>query len=192
MISAVLGTGVAVFVSGARAASCAGFVAPLSARVAQADVIVVGHVASQSPLSAGIAPEAFLKGPARPEELSILRPAQAPECPLAALPGAGERVLLMLRATAGGYAWPDEPMAYTLAGGRATLLSDTLADDRTESSLVADIRTQTNLYAVPATTNDDGASIDWKKTVLPVAAALLVVFGIGLLLMRTWHRIDPS
>jgi len=43
-----------------------------------------------------------------------------------------------------------------------------------------------------AAIGEEGAAIDWIGTVLPVSAALLVVFAIGLLLMRTWHRIDPS
>lgn len=160
--------------------------------MAQADVIVVGHIIGQSPYGAGVAPEAFLKGRARPEDIVLQRPAQPPECPLAALPGQGARVLLLLQATNGGYAWPDESMAYVLEGGNARLASESLKDDHTEPALLSDIRSQTNLYAVPAAKNSEGASIDWKSTVVPVSVALGIVFVIGLVLMRTWHRIDPS
>jgi hypothetical protein len=58
--------------------------------------------------------------------------------------------------------------------------------------VVAAIRAITGQYAVPAGSKDEGAGIDWKSTVLPVGAALLAVFAIGLVLMRQWHKIDPS
>jgi hypothetical protein len=45
---------------------------------------------------------------------------------------------------------------------------------------------------VPAQTNSQGASLDWIKVVLPTALVVLAVFGIGLYLMKIWHRIDPT
>jgi hypothetical protein len=189
--TAALFVGAAVFVHPTSATSCAAFVPPLAARVAQADVIVVGSVLAVDPDRATVAPEAFLRGPARPDALILKQPPRTPECPLAML-AAGDRVVLLLNAADGGYAWPDASLAYVLKDGIARIASDQLSDDHLESQLVSDIRSQTNLYAVPAEGPDDGASIDWMKTVIPVTAALVVVFGIGLLLMRTWHRIDPS
>jgi hypothetical protein len=54
------------------------------------------------------------------------------------------------------------------------------------------VRGITEQYAVPAASAGDGAGIDWWKTVLPVGVATLALFGVGLYLMRIWHRIDPS
>ncbi len=186
-----LHAGAAAFVQPARAASCAGFAAPLAARVAQSDVIVIGSVQSASGSAASVVPEAFLKGPARPEALSLRKPDQPPECPLADFT-AGARVLVLVSARDGGYAWPDAAYAYVLKDGQARLATDQIADDRLESQLVSDIRSVTNLYAVPAKNGSDGASIDWVKTVVPVTIALVLVFAIGLWLMRIWHRIDPT
>jgi hypothetical protein len=45
---------------------------------------------------------------------------------------------------------------------------------------------------VPAANQSEGASLDWVRVVLPTTIVVLIVFGIGLVLMRTWHRIDPS
>ncbi len=184
--------GAAVFVRPAAAASCAGFVPPLAGRVAQAEVIVVGTIQAVDANRATVLPEAFLRGPARPDALTLVKLARTPECPLADL-AAGSRVLLLLNAADGGYAWPDAALAYVLKDGRAYIASDQLApDDHAESQLITEIRSQTNLYAVPAKSSGEGASIDWVKTVLPVTGALIVVLAIGLLLMRTWHRIDPT
>lgn len=189
--TAVLLVGAAVSVRPANASSCAGFVPPLAGRVAQAEVIVVGTIQAVEPDRATALPEAFLRGPARPDALRLQKPVRTPECPHAEFT-AGNRVLLLLNPADGGYAWPDASLAYVLRDGRARLATDQLVDDRIESQLISDIRSQTNLYAVPAGRSDSGAAIDWMKTVIPVTAALVVVFGIGLLLMRTWHRIDPS
>ncbi len=47
-------------------------------------------------------------------------------------------------------------------------------------------------YGVTAVDKDEGAGINWSDTVLPLCVVLVVVFGIGLVMMRVWHRIDPS
>lgn len=135
-------------------------------------------------------PEAFLKGPARPDAMPIVPPTRAPECPLANL-NAGDRAMLFLSTSGSGFAWPDAAYAYVLKDGHGRLTGD-VADDHLESQLVSDVRSVTNLYAVPAKDTSETAGIDWMKTVLPVAGALVLVFGIGLLFMRTWHRIDPT
>lgn len=191
LATAVLIAGSAGFVRPVGATSCAGFAAPLASRVTQADVIVIGSVRTAGPDSSTVAPEAFLRGPTRPDTLTLTKPARDPECPLAELT-AGSRVLLLLNTSSDAYGWPDASLAYVLKDGHATLASRQIADDRLEAELISDIRSQTNLYAVPASNTGDAAGIDWVKTVVPVTVALLVVFGIGLVLMRTWHRIDPS
>jgi hypothetical protein len=66
------------------------------------------------------------------------------------------------------------------------------AEPRSEVEVVSSIRAITGQYAVPAATEAEGAGIDWGNTVLPLGLVLLVIFGIGLVLMRVWHRIDPS
>ena len=56
----------------------------------------------------------------------------------------------------------------------------------------AEIRTVTGQYAVPAADDEEGATLDWMKVVLPVGLATLGVFAVSLVLMRMWHKIDPS
>ena len=137
-----------------------------------------------------LTPEAFLKGPARPEPLVLATPDPQPECQLADL-RPGQRALLILTTGNAAYAWPDSMNGYVLKDGHARL-TGTDPDDHLESGLISDVRSVTNLYAVPATNASGAEGIDWMKTVVPVGAALLLVFGIGLLFMRTWHRIDPT
>ena len=61
-----------------------------------------------------------------------------------------------------------------------------------EAELVSRIRALTNQYTVPAAAESESAGIDWGRTVVPVGFAVLALFGVGLVLMRIWHRIDPS
>jgi hypothetical protein len=61
-----------------------------------------------------------------------------------------------------------------------------------ESELIAQVRSVTNRYAVPAASPSEGEGIDWGKTVVPLSIALGAVFIIGLFLMGIWHRIDPT
>jgi len=159
-------------------------------RVAQADLIVLGTVTASTGASARIAPTAYLKGPAQAGDVELRRPAREPECPLAELKP-GTRIIALLQSSSGVIVWPDATQVYDLKGGQATS-GPPANDTKPESVLLQEIRTVTNQYAVPAANADEGASLDWVKTVVPVSVALLIVFGIGLVLMRTWHRIDPS
>lgn len=174
----------------ATAFSCAAEPPPLAIRIHESSVIAIGAIESGGAGGFQLRPEAFLKGPARPDPLPVIRPAQEPECPLANL-SAGDRAMLFLGPSGSGFGWPDAAYAYVLKDGHARLTGD-VVDDHLESQLVADVRSVTNLYTVPATDTSETAGIDWMKTVLPVAGALVLVFGIGLLFMRTWHRIDPT
>ena len=162
----------------------------MAMRVAQAGLIVLGMVTTSSVTSARIAPTAYLKGPAQAGEVEVRRPERESECPLAELQP-GTRVVAFLQLSSGIVVWPDATQVYDLKGGQA-MSGDPSNDVKPESELLQEIRTVTNQYAVPAANQDDGASLGWVKTVIPVSVALLVVFGIGLVLMRTWHRIDPS
>jgi hypothetical protein len=167
------------------------------ADVAAANMIVIGRVASIDTNSAHIAPEAFLKGPASASEIVIEGGHQA-GCASVALEQ-NQRVLLSLRSdSAGVVAWPliDNGPSYLLENGRAISLdprnNQTIDNAPTEASVVDHIRGITEQYAVPAQTASEGASLDWVKVVLPTALVVLAVFGIGLYLMKIWHRIDPT
>jgi hypothetical protein len=143
-----------------------------------------------------IEPEAFLKGPASSEPVTLAAPdtgvhatleAQGAECPRAKA-SQGDRVLVyILDAQAPHYPYLNE--AYVLKDGHARMEG---SNELTEVQLVNEIRAITEQYAVPAATASEGAGIDWGSTVVPLGAALAVVFVIGLALMRVWHRIDPS
>ena len=129
-------------------------------------------------------PEAFLKGPASNEPLRFT--GVESDCSVAPLT-AGDRVLVYV-SDASAPRYPLLNGAYILKDGHATM-GDTV---RTEVQVVSAIRAVTGQYAVPAASSDEGAGIDWGHTVLPLGAALAVIFAIGLILMRIWHRIDPS
>jgi len=149
-----------------------------------------------SDTQARITPEAYLKGPVSASDVVVQ--AAGPGC--AGVPlEQGERVLLMLPNSGGNLLWPmlDSPGgAYRLVDGRAVNLdprvTQTVDSAPTESDVVEHIRSVTGQYAVPATSPSEGASLDWFKVVAPVTIACLIVFGIGLWLMKIWHRIDPT
>lgn len=87
--------------------------------------------------------------------------------------------------------WPTAGRVFWLQDGRATgggETSETLA----EVDLTQKVRAVTGQFAVPAVSGDEGAGIDWGHTVIPLGIALAIIFVIGLVLMRVWHRIDPS
>lgn len=153
--------------------------------VADSEVVVIGAVASAAGDTLVFEPEAFLKGPVSTEPLRFS--ARRSECPVANL-HEGDRALLYV-ADAADPGWPLANMAYVLRDGKASREGE---PSRTETEVVNAVRAITGQYAVPAASADEGAGIDWGSTVLPLGAALLVVFAIGLVLMRVWHRIDPS
>ncbi len=166
--------------------------------VESASIVVIGRVynitADASPDTldtAVVKPEAFLKGPATGAGLRFERRGPVFPCQYAEFSD-GERLLVIAQESSEPFAWPAPNAAFRLQEGRAFSLNP--ADDRprTEVELVTGIRGITEQYAVPAASQDEGASIDWVGTVLPVGAGLAVIFGISLVLMRLWHRIDPS
>lgn len=164
-----------------------------------ADVVVIGVIAQVEGVggdTASLKPEAFLKGPTSATDVVIGGPMVA-GCGRILL-HEGDRVLLTLSSDKGVFAWPliDSEGSYLLEDGRAVSLNtfnnQTVANAPTEAAVVDHIRSITGQYAVPAQTNSQGASLDWIKVVLPTALVVLAVFGIGLYLMKIWHRIDPT
>lgn len=160
-------------------------------------MIVIGTVASVDDDGARITPEAFLKGPASASDI-VISGGHAVGCASVELQ-AGERVLLSLRADSDGVVgWPliDSEPSYLLENGRAVSLDprsgQTAENAPTEAEVVDHIRSITGQYAVPAASDSEGASLDWLKVVLPTTLVVLAVFGIGLYLMKIWHRIDPT
>ncbi len=149
-----------------------------------------GAVADRGTLD--LTPEAFLKGNPNLADVRLITtlpdPCRSPALSVAV----GARVLVMAQQTADGLAWPSSRAVYVLADGRARSLNKGDTSDVPEASLIARVRAQTNQYSVPATTSDEGAGIDWVKTVLPVGGAIAGLMVVSLLLMRVWHRIDPS
>ena len=154
-------------------------------------MVVVGEVIDAVPGErAIIEPSLYLKGPTSAEELMLPYRETEAGCNSAELP-AGERVLLVLGREDGRVAWPGESQVFLLRDGRAYQGSGD-GPSQSELELIDRIRGVTGQYSIPAQTEDERARLDWTGTVIPVGLAVLVVFGIGLVLMREWHRIDPS
>ncbi|WP_322794899.1 hypothetical protein [Tepidiforma sp.] len=152
-------------------------------------LILIGTAAADGD-SLVIEPEGFLRGTASREPVRLGETPPDPACGPAPLKP-GERYLLFLDVDAAGAHWPAAGAAFALRDGRATRLDEGLPA-APEAEVVSQVRSLTGQYAVPAQQGQSGAGIDLRGTILPVGVVLLVVFGIGLVLMRIWHRIDPS
>ncbi len=188
--AAALIPGAAVFAS-QTPVPCPGTPPKLSDQVLRADVIVLGSVvAASDSVSVQIHPAAYLKGPAQAGDVELHYPSPEPACPLGSFTQDG-RIVVLLQSHAGDLQWPDAGEVYVLSDGSAVNeLHGGVS--QAESELLHDIRAITGQYAVPATDASEGASLDWVKVVLPTTVVTLIVFGLGLLFMRTWHRIDPT
>ena len=163
----------------------------LAEAVNASSVIVVGVVHEEN--GGGLAridPEAFLLGAASNEPIRPKYPNDLSDCALARLTE-GQRILAFLGSTDGVLDWPSAGRVFWLSNGEATSGGES-PTTVAEVAIVQKIRGLTGQYAVPAATKDDSAGIDWGNTVLPLGVVLLIIFGIGLVLMRVWHRIDPS
>jgi len=183
LLTAALIPGAAVSVRAANA--CGSLTAPsASEAVAQSQVVVIGTVAAAGEGTATLQPEVFLKGPASAEPIHFS--GTTDECPVAPLTS-GARALIYIP-DASHPRVPTMYEAWILTDGRASMDGA----EQSEADLVAAIRSVTGQYAVPVASRSEGAGIDWGHTVVPLGAALAIVFGIGLVLMRVWHRIDPS
>lgn len=183
--AAALIPGAAVFVTPAFACT---LLTPASAAefVPTAELIVIGTVTAASSTKLVLEPEAFLKGPASGEPIAFSA-AEGDMCPGATLETGDRALIYVFDAVA--LPWPYINQVYLLESGRATIVERT----ETEVAVVEQIRSLTGQYAVPAIADGgEGAGINWKSTVLPMGVVLIVVFGIGLVMMRVWHRIDPS
>ncbi|GIW12657.1 MAG: hypothetical protein KatS3mg062_0096 [Tepidiforma sp.] len=163
--------------------------AALDAAVLEANVIVVGTV-REAPDGPELQPEAFLKGTVSREVIRF-SPAALPEgCSPAKLEDA-DRVLVFLTTQGSLPAQPAATAAFVLRDGLA-VRADGGGQALPEVQLVERIRALTGQEAVPPEAGEQGAGIELRETILPVGVLLLAVFGIGLVLMRVWHRIDPS
>ena len=149
------------------------------------DVIVVGQLTSAGETPA-VDPEVYLRGSAVTQ---MLRLVDAPsECAKADLPPSGARVVVALRQEVGGFQWPVPAALFVVEGGVATN-GDDPPSSLPEDELISRIREVSGQYAVPAS---ESGSIDWLRVVLPVVLAAIVILGIGLVLLRIWHRIEPE
>jgi hypothetical protein len=100
--------------------------------------------------------------------------------------------VLVFAQGAGPYTWPgpeavfiEEPDGWHSANPDDPVVYN-------EGQLLARVEGLTGQYSVPAADKDEGAGIDWWGTIIPVGAVLLGLMAVGLVLMRIWHRIDPS
>lgn len=153
--------------------------------VPDAELIVLGEIVSVDSSGAVLRPEAFLKGPLAGEDIRLERDQSG--CPFAPLELNQRALVFIYEADTPDYPYSNQ--AYVLKDGHALMES---SRPLTEVEVVAAVRDITGQYAVPAANEDEGAGIDWQNTVLPLGVALAIIFVIGLLLMRVWHRIDPS
>jgi hypothetical protein len=161
-----------------------------ASRVIVLAVVLEGDAAldDTSATSATLKPAVFLKGPPSAGNI-VLRSVTAP-CGRAPLPE-GSRVVVLLGDGTGTDAWPDVNHGFFESEGAWRTANPVISRTYTEAEIVDRIRSLTNQAVEPAS-GDEGASIDWLGTILPVGAALAGILVVGLILMRTWHRIDPS
>ena len=145
----------------------------------------MGRVSNVDGESFQLQPEAFLKGPVSGDAIRFS--GKDAQCPTLEV-NADERFLVYM-AKADEPTWPLINQAYEFRNGKAYREGE---QERLEIEVISDIRAITGQYAVPAASESEGAGINWEDTVLPLGVVLLIIFGIGLVLMRVWHRIDPS
>ena len=162
-----------------------------------ANIIVIGTVVSERNVANTydlarivLQPEAFLKG--SPTRAVLTFDFGLPvACGLGVM-RVGDRYLVITTIRNGQLSWPAPKGVYLLSGGVASAAVSTGTITIAESELIDRIRAQTNQFSQPAAASGDGAGIDWVATVLPVGGALAGLLIVGLVLMRVWHRIDPS
>lgn len=165
--------------------------------VREAKLIVVGTVLSREDVAnvadlsrVGFKPESFLKG--SPSAANLAFEDGMPQVCEAVRARSGERYLLLVSSDTTPVAWPAPGRVYRLADGQAQSSNRGDPHQLAEADLVGRIRAQTNQFSQPAAASGDGAGIDWVSTVLPVGGALVGLLIVGLVLMRVWHRIDPT
>lgn len=162
----------------------------LAQSILQTDLIVIGIVHEEHGGGlASIEPQVYLKGAASSSAIQLVprTDSASASCERARLEE-GARIMAFLRSANGQPQWPGAAQVFWLIDGRASGLGGNVS----ESDLVQKVRAITGQYAVPAASQSESAGIDWRNTVLPLSVALVIVFAIGLVLMRVWHRIDPS
>ncbi|MGE5597083.1 MAG: hypothetical protein ACM3S1_13750, partial [Hyphomicrobiales bacterium] len=174
-LAAALHGGAAVFSARASDPCLQPDPANLLPAVEQSQLIVVGTVQTYNGgARARIQPEAFLKGAASSDPID-LRYEEPAQCDLARLED-GQRILAFLPVDDRGVLWPNAGRVFWLEDGRTVAGGDPPPPGMRAAHPIHDIRTLTEQYAVPAESADEGAGIDWLKTVLPVSVATLALF----------------
>ena len=164
----------------------------LTQAVEASGLILVAKVHRESPdAPAVLEPEAILKGSVPSTNVEVPVPEGDAPCDLAVLAD-GTRALLFLSLIEGRPEWPGASQVFDFRDGLAVQQEDLGFGIGPAVARVNSVRSITGQYVVPAADASEGAGIDWASTILPLGAALLIIFGIGLVLMRIWHRIDPS
>jgi hypothetical protein len=173
--------------------------AEFAANVRAAGLIVIGSVSDAG--SDGtvtdrgwieIRPEAFLKGNPSAAHIRFATSLPGPCSEPTISTARGARVLVLAAPVDGQLAWPEPQFIYVLADGQARNKSKGDTTTVAEAELVERIRAVTGQVSFAAESSGEGAGIDWRSTVLPIGGACIVLMVVGLLLMRVWHRIDPS
>ena len=156
------------------------------------DLIIIGRWVDLNDGRSGIEPEVYLKGIPSAATLRLGTPEGGAhsDCPPAVVPP-GSRVLAPLRSLEGELLYPDIHTIFILEAGLAKQ-ARTKVGTLTEDELISRVRKVTGQSAVPATSTHEGISISWVRVILPLGASVLGIFVIGLVLMRIWHRIDPT
>ncbi len=159
----------------------------LAGATGEAEVVVLGEI-RDGPADGGlqIHPSVYFKGPAGSADPALVRVPEG-DCPAAELQ-TGQRIIFFGRSTSGGLVWPSAGAVVFLTEGSALLPGS--GERLSESALVALLQRETGQYAVPAGPRSPIA--DLQSAILPVTLALVALFAVGLVLMRVWHRIDPS
>lgn len=196
LVTAALLPGAAVFVR-ATTAVCPEPIpgTTIEERAAVANVIVLGVVSGPDDRADGgrvfgVRPEAFLKGTATAgTQAFALAPADA-DCPVADVSD-GDRVLIFALGSS-PFAWPHPDAVFIEHPEGWRSANPSVSASYGERQLLDRVRAVTEQFAVPAMDDGEGAGIDWMKTVLPIGGVLLGLMAVGLVLMRIWHRIDPS
>ena len=172
----------------------------LTARIRDADLVVLGDVidAVSEPGvdrdTLRLRPIAFFKGNPSAALINVQVRLPGPCLNPSVYFGPGARLLLIAQSVGGTVVFPEPERVYSID----KVLGVSLALNRGDTVIVQDvelftrIRTITGQMSVAAESKEEGAGIEWWKTIVPVLVALAFIGGAGFFLMRIWHRIDPS
>ncbi len=174
----------------------------LTQRIRDSDLVVLGDVVDavsgpgEDRATLRLRPIAYFKGNPSAALISFNLTLPGPCLNPGIYAGPGTRLVVMAKSSGGSVPFPEPERAYLIDSASGVTLA--LALNRGDTlilpadTLFTRIRSITNQLSVPAESKEEGAGIDWLTTVLPVLGALAFIGGAGFILMRIWHRIDPS